>query len=286
MPEGTQPRRQPPTPLETHPYLPPEAAVEADGERPADANAAPPARRSARHPPSTQPVAPEASWPEPDIVPATDTGPDDEPADPHAPAAVAADWCGLLYLVNIAQRLDFPERLWQAGVDEGAALAGMLHVLGGDDPATRILSPVFPGPPPQLAPLADWAHEELTEGLTAAAAALLSRSLDRRELEARIAAIAAWFGGDAFAAKGFATWAAACHLAVFETMTGEALAPGALVERFGRSGLIEVDGDTIRIVQPLDAIDTDVRRAGLDADPGWLAWLGKSLIFVFEDGAS
>ena len=39
----------------------------------------------------------------------------------------------------------------------------------------------------------------------------------------------------------------------------------------------------IEVVQPLDAIDIGMRKAGLDANPGWLAWLGKRLDFVFGE---
>ena len=212
---------------------------------------------------------------------ALDTEFQNDTSDPDNRVAIAADWCALLYLVNIFQRLELPERLWQAGVDEGAALSAILQLLGGDDPAARILSPQFPDAPPMLAPIADWAHDELTTGLTIAAAALVAPTLTRPALEARVAAIAA-----GLAAHGFAGWAAALTLAVFETITDETIAPGALAAHFQRTGTIEIDGDAIRIVQPMGAIDTGIRRAGLDADPGWLPWLGKTLAFVFDDGAA
>jgi len=38
------------------------------------------------------------------------------------------------------------------------------------------------------------------------------------------------------------------------------------------------------VIQPVEAIDIDQRRAGLDADPGWLPWLGKTLSFRFVGG--
>ncbi|ATY30904.1 hypothetical protein [Sphingomonas psychrotolerans] len=213
-----------------------------------------------------------------------DAPPDPEPADEQEAIdiAIPADWCGLLYLVNISQKLDFAERLWQVGIDEGVALSAMLRVLagGGEDPVTRVLSLTFPDAPPPLAAPPEWARDELIDGLTAAAASLVARTLDRPGLEARIAAIAAWFAAD-----GFAGWAAACHLAVFEAMTGDPVVPGALADHFRRQGLIEVEDEVIRIVQPLEAIDLGVRLAGLDADPGWLAWLGKSLVFDFEGAA-
>jgi hypothetical protein len=32
----------------------------------------------------------------------------------------------------------------------------------------------------------------------------------------------------------------------------------------------------------LDDVDLDVRRAGLDGDPGWVWWLGQVVRFVYE----
>jgi hypothetical protein len=36
---------------------------------------------------------------------------------------------------------------------------------------------------------------------------------------------------------------------------------------------------------PMEAIDIDLRRAGLDLDPGFLPWLGRKVEFVFEEAA-
>jgi hypothetical protein len=32
---------------------------------------------------------------------------------------------------------------------------------------------------------------------------------------------------------------------------------------------------------PLDEVDLDVRRAGLDLDPGWVPWLGTVVRYVY-----
>ncbi|PRP96111.1 hypothetical protein ENSA7_69250 [Enhygromyxa salina] len=32
---------------------------------------------------------------------------------------------------------------------------------------------------------------------------------------------------------------------------------------------------------PMRSVDMQLRRAGLDADPGWLAWIEAELRFVF-----
>lgn len=194
----------------------------------------------------------------------------------------AGAWCGLLFLVNIAVRLELPERLWRIGADEGAVLAAAMARLAGDpeDPAPRLLSAAFPEPPPAPGPIAGWARDELAAGLDQALARLPGAGGDDAALRARIGALETWYGEGA----GFdlAAWCAAVHLAVAEAMIAAPIEPGAVAGRFALAGRIETEAEAIRIVLPMAAIDLDIRRAGLDADPGWLPWLGKRLSFVFE----
>ena len=37
------------------------------------------------------------------------------------------------------------------------------------------------------------------------------------------------------------------------------------------------------VVLPMDRIDIDVRRAGLDRNPGWIPWLERTVRVEFED---
>lgn len=207
-----------------------------------------------------------------------------EGADAEPLAVWRSRWCGLLYLVNIAQRVELPERLWQVGVNEGDALAAMLARLAGDDalaePALRLLARAFPEAPAPVPPLPDWARDELVGGMAEAVVRWPALRERGPELRSRVAELQAWYGdGVAF---DLAAWGAAWHQAVAETLLDERLAPAELAARLAGSGSIECEGEQLRVVQPLQAIDIDLRRAGLDADPGWLAWLGKRLVFVFE----
>ena len=77
-------------------------------------------------------------------------------------------------------------------------------------------------------------------------------------------------------------WGAALHLALADLWLGREIAPGALADVFGGAGRIVVDAETIRVIQPMEAIDIDRRLAGLDLNLGWLEWLRKRLEFVFE----
>lgn len=186
-------------------------------------------------------------------------------------------WCPLLGLVNLSLRLELPERLWKVGLDEGAALAAMFARLagGGDDPAVRVLTPRFPEParPPEALP--GWARDELTQGCREAAAELAGA-----DLGPRITALAAWYGDGGW---DLGAWGAALHLALAEARLGREIAPGALADVFGGAGRIVVDAETIRVIQPMEAIDIDKRLAGLDQNPGWLEWVRKRLELVFEE---
>ena len=43
-----------------------------------------------------------------------------------------------------------------------------------------------------------------------------------------------------------------------------------------RRGEIVADPGWIEVRLPLDEVSVEVRRAGLDLDPGWIPWLGAS----------
>lgn len=203
----------------------------------------------------------------------------DAAPDPWSPASFPSDWCGLAYLLPIAIRAELPETLWQAGLDEGAAFCHALALIagGGDDPSTRILSRRFPEAPPTLSRVADWAREEVATTALDRAVAL---GEDRAVLAERIALFHACLSVDD--GSDLAAWLAAYLLAIFESSIDHVVEPGAYNLYFARPGRIEIEDDVIRIVQPLETIDIDIRRAGLDGDPGWLAWIGKRLVFVFE----
>lgn len=45
---------------------------------------------------------------------------------------------------------------------------------------------------------------------------------------------------------------------------------------------VRVSGENLTVVMPLEAIQVELRRAGLDRDPGWVPWLHKTVRFEFE----
>jgi hypothetical protein len=195
--------------------------------------------------------------------------------EPEDGAVLGTQWCGLLYLVNLSLRLGLPERLWQIGVGEGAALAAMLGRLGDpDDPAAQVLAPGFPRPPDPVPAVADWAWTELSAGL-------LPRPVWGMA-EDRVPAFDVALRGEE--PLSLASWGAGVHLAACEHLLGRTLSLKAARGRLRRSGQIVLTEQTVTVIQPVEAIDIDLRRAGLDADPGWLPWLGKTLSFRFVGG--
>lgn len=189
-----------------------------------------------------------------------------------------SDWCGLFYLLNVAARIGLQEMLWRIGLSEGDALAAMLRLLAGEgDPAPEILSPNYPRPAAVIPALQDWAQRELEADIAAAMHAIdpggqVAARADT--IEAVLRDTADW----QLAARGAAVLLAATERSIGRKLDGDARALA-----FGLPGRIVIEEDRITVYQSVDAIDIDFRRAGLDADPGWLAWLKRDLVFVFTD---
>jgi hypothetical protein len=54
---------------------------------------------------------------------------------------------------------------------------------------------------------------------------------------------------------------------------------GAVIRR---SGVIRYAPGWVEVRMPLAQVDIDIRRAGLDLDPGWVPWLGTVVRYVYE----
>jgi hypothetical protein len=72
---------------------------------------------------------------------------------------------------------------------------------------------------------------------------------------------------------------------LFASRIGEAAAGDDFAARwFGRRGRLEVGPEQLDIVLPSSSLDVRVRHAGIDRDPGWLAWLRLSARFRYTGG--
>jgi hypothetical protein len=58
----------------------------------------------------------------------------------------------------------------------------------------------------------------------------------------------------------------------------------AFVARYlARDGRVRIGAERMDVIIGAAAVDFELRRAGLDRDPGWLAWLARTVRFSFEE---
>jgi hypothetical protein len=186
-----------------------------------------------------------------------------EPPPPIAPRGVGiprrTGWGGLLFLLHLVDGPALASR-------SAAGLGAVLHAVGSellaraapdvgpperDDPALAAFAGLRPGedppgPPPDAA---------VRAGLRRFVAAEADKLID--QLRTRL-------------------WASA---------SGEALRDGPesalLIAVCRRQATIEAEPGWVDVVLELDEVSTDVRRAGLDLDPGYLPWLGYVVRFRY-----
>jgi hypothetical protein len=167
-------------------------------------------------------------------------------ADDPVPARVsgATRAGGLLYLLNLVEALELLERLPAERPVRWSlhAVALLLAPVERDDPAAL----AFCGLPPDAEPPDERARpprEDETALLEAAAERLTARAAELLDPDAD----------------------------PDETLTALVLRPAEIV----------ADPGWIDVRLRLDDVTTELRRSGLDLDPGWLPWLGCVVRFVY-----
>lgn len=193
------------------------------------------------------------------------------PPDQDQRGVWVTSWGGLAYLITLAMRLGMPEALWRIGVPEGAALSAMLATLSKakDDP---LLAAIVPDAPlvPAFASIPDWAGQEFRAAMTAAAEDLAGPDLFPAIPD----------GGD----FDLIEWGAALLLATMQRLIGRSGDDDFPSDILAVTGTVEIDPGLICLRLPLSAINLDIRSAGLDANPGALAWMDKRLVIAFGSG--
>ena len=184
----------------------------------------------------------------------SDLDPEESPM-PAQRAAGETRWGGLLFLLHVVGELDVAEEVAASDVLAARSLRWVLfHVaqslLGLDerDPAALAFAGLGPDRDPPTRGEEPATPAEMDEVDTLA-----------RRLEARL----------------------------FERLRGEPApdrraAAALLRETARRAAAVEADPGWIDARLSLDEVSIDVRRAGLDLDPGWLPWLGVVVRFVYE----
>lgn len=202
-------------------------------------------------------------------------------AMPEPARATATQIAGIWYFARLVLQLDLAEQLWMAGVMEGDFLAHVVRLVVGptwfDDPGWRWFGGAFDHEP-RLEPLPAWASDELD----AARSASLQRLVpDAPALDALAVELRGDPGADPRAERAVAFTAATLCVA-FAARLGVPPELDGIRRSLVIAGRIELDDD-IRVVMPMSAIDVDLRRAGLDIDPGHVPWLGRKVSLVFAE---
>jgi hypothetical protein len=195
---------------------------------------------------------------------------------------------GLFYLIGRVLELDLAEHLWCAGVPEGDFLCHVAAAILGDageDPAWLCFggaldhAPVVDG-------IAAWAVDETAEKIQHALGVRLVRfgvtttpDALERDLTLLAADLTPAVAVDADAARLIARSAAAI-VALACARLGEPPSVARVRALASRPGTIRIESDALRIVIA-GGVDVDVRRAGLDQDPGFAPWLARKVQLVF-----
>lgn len=209
-------------------------------------------------------------------------------ADAEPGVTLDTDAAGLFYLVGRVLEIELAERLWAAGIAEGPVLAAVGNaVLGTSDaPAAHWFGGGFDRPL-VLANIAGWAMTEVNE--------VVQHALGRRlvdfgvrvspaELDASLEQLARDVPAPAHA-DGITRRLVARSVAALATIACARLGERASLARLRdvclRPGRLVLTPDELYVVLPHHAIDVEIRRAGLDHDPGDAPWLQRRVRIEF-----
>jgi len=215
---------------------------------------------------------------------------------PRSPGVFDTRHAGLFYIVGVILDIDMAQHLYDAGILEGRYLGHVASLLidDADDAAPWLLGGAPDGQAPPLEGLAEWAADEVwTKTRRSLAERLRARGLPcplDDELAEQLDAIAAPLSALARSAShdgATATALARSAAAIVHSFQARLREPGSLAalrSRFAVGGQVRLDAHELCVTMPLQAIDIQLRLAGLDFDPGWVPWLGRKLRLEFADG--
>ncbi|HEV7589223.1 MAG TPA: hypothetical protein VGO40_14000 [Longimicrobium sp.] len=187
-----------------------------------------------------------------DVADPAEVGEDAPLADPRASGETR--WGGLLFLLHLVEDLGLPEEVDASPVFAERTLRWVLSrvaaaLLGLDagEPAALAFAGLGPdrAPPTRGEPAATEDEARAVDGIAARLAAALHLRL----------------GGD--------------------PADGPRAATAAVLRSCRRRATVHADPGWIDVRLGLDEVSVEVRRAGLDLDPGWLPWLGVAVRFVY-----
>ena len=166
------------------------------------------------------------------------------------PAGVAECVAGVLHLYRTAAEADVPAALLADGALAARPLAWVLHAVGCQ------LVPAAPGDPALLA---------------------FAGLLPTDEPPSR-----AWRPADQAELDSIAGHARRWLAVTAQRLLHDGTATAETVERLlHRGGTLFAERGWIDVEMPMSEVDIDIRRAGLDIDPGWIGWLGSVVKFRY-----
>jgi hypothetical protein len=172
--------------------------------------------------------------------------PDHDGAQRRWPSA----WAGVLHLYRTAAEADVPAALLADEALAARPLAWVLHAVACQ------LVPAVPGDPALLA---------------------FAGLLPADEPPSR-----AWRPADQLELDSIAGHAHRWLAVTAQRLLHDGTATAETVERLlHRRGTLFAERGWIDVEMPMSEVDIDIRRAGLDIDPGWIGWLGSVVKFRY-----
>ncbi len=210
-----------------------------------------------------------------------------------APNILTTRYAGLFYLLNPILELELPELLWCAGIDEGIFLWHMCRLLLGegaaDDPAPSVLSIAGGKVAPRLTNIPEWAAAEVKLKTSAA----LQQMYNRRNSTIFVTETAgeiqkAMQSLHLFDKQGGASelllHCAAISVLGFSIRLGETFEADSYRQYMQFPGRVEWPAqDEIRVYMAMENVNSRIRLAGLDFNPGYLPWLKRKLVFEYKE---
>ncbi|WNO11486.1 hypothetical protein [Teredinibacter sp. KSP-S5-2] len=200
---------------------------------------------------------------------------------------------GLAYLINILLRMELPEILWCAGLDERLYLHDIFQsfttLFQVDDRMPEVLSGYISEGEDTSATLEEWADSEIKQKVRLRLQKHLLSEAQLIAFNNIQSQFEPWFyhakqlSGESLYCQNVA-WNCATLIAVFFILLEDENHSRNTLEYFlMQSGGVYFDEEKIDICMSSPVTDIRLRRAGLDINPGYLPWLEKQLEFSYPD---
>jgi hypothetical protein len=198
----------------------------------------------------------------------------------------STEFGGLFYLVRLVLELELAEHLWCVAIPEAPFLTEVARLLLGES-GREDCAPLHFGGPGTIPPIDDWAFTEVSSKSRACLERWLhARGVDPAALPSTHDVAAEFERPPALSSRTAALVrdCAATLTIAFCAALDEPPSPPQLLTHLRRAALVELNRD-LALVMPMSALETSVRRAGLDFNPGYVPWQRRQITIRFEERA-